>query len=330
MPRRFALLAALLALPAPAFADIDVADVNLEQERAGIERFQAFDQRLQNVGWTLLHRNAAYCERVIPSIGLQMQDMASFRAPEIARAALGLEGDFAVQTAAHGSPAAQNGAFAANREIVRLERFDPNNWETEGKFDWRRLRRAHDHIDAMLTEHGGISIGFANGETVRLTPVETCAGRFELAGRGDRMVATGERVLLGIESEAFTYDIDMFAAGLAHEVAHMVLDHTAWLDRNGRGMRNVRRTEREADRLIPWLLANAGYDPNAAPRWFEAFQPSSGSVLFIRGTHPKWRDRSASVESEIAQVRALLEAEGMADWRSAFRREIDPNKGLDD
>ncbi|MHA7820699.1 MAG: M48 family metalloprotease [Erythrobacter sp.] len=315
----------LLALCAPAHAEVD-----LVAERAGIERYQAFDQRLQDVGWTLLHRNAAFCERVIPSIGLQLQDMASFRAPDVARAALGLNGDFAVQTAAQGSPAARSGTFAQNREITRLERLDPNAWATEVKFDWRRLKRAHDHIDTMLAEHGGIAVHFANGESVRVTPVDACAGRFELAGRGDRMVATGERVLLGIESEAFTYDTDMFAAGLAHEVAHMVLDHTAWLDRNGRGMRNVRRTEREADRLIPWLLANAGYDPHAAPRWFEAFQPSSGSILFIRGTHPKWRDRAASVESEIAAVEALMASHGKADWSTEFRREIDPREGLDD
>lgn len=325
MLRPFASALALFAITAPAQAQVDLA-----AERAGIERFQAFDQRLQDVGWRLLHRNAEFCDRVIPSIGLQMQDMASFRSPEIARAALGLEGDFAVQTAAQGSPAAQSGAFAQNREITRLERLDPNAWESEGKFDWRRLKRAHDHVDAMLAEQGGIAITFAGGETVRLAPVEACAGRFELAGRGDRMVATGERVLLGIEADAFTYDLDMFAAGLAHEVAHMLLGHTEWLDRNGRGMRNVRRTEREADRLIPWLLANAGYDPAAAPRWFEAFRPSSGSVLFIRGTHPKWRDRAASVTSEIAEVEALIAATGKADWRTHFRREIDPARGLDD
>lgn len=323
--RRFATALALLALPAPALADIDLA-----QERAAIERYQTFDQRLQDTGWRLLHSNAEFCERTIPSIGLQMQDMASYRAPDIARAALGLAGDFAVQTAARGSPAGLSGAFAANRETARLHGLDPNRWEARDKFDWRRLKRAHDHVDAMLAEHGEIAVRFADGEQVRLTPVEVCAGRFELAGRGDRMVATGQRVLLGIESEAFTYDIDMFAAGLAHEVAHMVLGHTEWLDRNGRGRSNIRRTEREADRLIPWLLANAGYDSHAAPRWFEAFKPSSGSVLFIRGSHPKWRERAASVEAELTQVEVLMESEGKADWRAYFRREIDPRKGLDD
>lgn len=325
MLRPLALLLALAGLAAPV-----QAQVNLAAERAAIERYQAFDQRLQDTGWTLLHRNAEFCDRVIPSIGLQLQDMASYRSPQVARAALGLAGDFAVQTAAAGSPSALSGAFAANREVARLERFDPNGWQTDGKFDWRRLKRAHDHVDAMLAEHGGITVTFGNGETARVTPVDACAGRFELAGRGDRMVATGERVLLGIESEAFTYDPDTFAAGLAHEVAHMLLGHSEWLDRNGRGMRNVRRTEREADRLIPWLLANAGYDPTAAPRWFEAYRPSSGSVLFIRGTHPKWRDRAASVEDEIARVEQLIAAEGKADWRKYFRREIDPMQGIED
>lgn len=325
-----ALALALWTLSSAAQAEVNRDRIDLDAERAAIAQFQSFDQRLQDVGWTLLRGNAEFCERVIPSIGLQLQDMASYGAPDVARSALGLERDFAVQTAASGSPAGQTGAFQANREVTRLERFDPNGWDAAEKFDWERLKRAHDHVDAMLVEHGGITITFAGGETARVTPVEVCAGRFELAGRSDRMVATGERVQLGIESEAFTYSEDVFAAGLAHEVAHMLLDHTAWLDRNGRGRRNTRSTEGEADRLIPWLLANAGYDPRAAPRFFEAYRPPSGSVLFIPGTHPKWRDRAAAVEEEIATVERLMASTGKADWRAHFRREIDPRRGLDD
>ena len=317
-----ALALLLSALPAAGVTERD--GIDLAEERKAIEQFQALDQRLQDTGWRLIRGNAPFCERVIPSIGLQLQDMASYGSPEVARAALGLTRDFAVQTAAEGSPAAQSGAFPANREITALERIDPNDWEADRKLDWRRLTRAHDHIDAMLVEHGGIAVGFANGETVRLAPVEVCAGRFELDGGSDRMVATDKRVLIGIRSEAFGYDTDVFAAGVAHEAAHMLLGHKVWLDRVGRSRGNVRRAEREADRLIPWLLANAGYDPRAAPRFFEAYQPSSGSVLFIPGTHPKWRDRAAATEPEIAAVEALTAREGKADWRMHFRREIDP------
>ena len=159
---------------------------------------------------------------MIPSIGLQLQDMASYGAPEIARAALGLEGDFAVQTAARGSPAAQSGAFFRNREIAMLERLDPNRWPAGSeKMNWHRLVWAHDHIDAMLAEHGGIEIGFADGAAARVTPVEVCATRFELMGEGGKAVADGKRVVIGVDFPAFAYpEEDVFAAVVAHELAH--------------------------------------------------------------------------------------------------------------
>ena len=318
-------LAALAVVPGGAQGQ---QGIDLAAERAGIAAFQRYDQRLQDVGWRLLAGNAAFCPRTRPAIGLQLQDAESYGAPAIARAALGLTGSFAVQTAAEGSPAALSGALPANREIARIGDDNPNQWPVERGARWQRTTQAHDRIDALLAEAGRIRLTFADGETATITPVTVCAGRYELAGRSDRMVATGERVLIGIESESFGYDLDTFAAGVAHETAHMLLDHTAWLDRNGRSNRNRRATEIEADRMIPWLLANAGYDPNAAPRFFEAFRPPSGSVLFLRGSHYRWRERAAAVAGEIAAVETLMAREGKADWRTHFRREIDPAKGL--
>ena len=304
--------------------------VDLAAERAGIAAFQRFDQQLQDVGWRLLRGNAPFCARTIPAIGLQLQDVASYGAPEIARAALGLTRDFAVQTAAAGSPAAESGAFAVNRAVARIGSDDPNDWPSDAAARWQRSKEVHDRIDALLAADGRVSVTFGDGSSVTVTPVISCAGRYELASRSDTMVATGERVLIGIESESFAYDIDVFAAGVAHETAHMLLDHTAWLDRNGRSNRNRRATEIEADRLIPWLLANAGFDPRAAPRFFEAYRPPSGSVLFVRGSHYRWRERAAAVEGEIAAVEALMAREGKADWRLHFRREVDPHAGLRD
>ncbi|MFL0355093.1 hypothetical protein ACI5KX_01335 [Erythrobacter sp. GH1-10] len=329
MPRMIAALATIAAagIGAPSLsASPDVGDVDLAAERAAIGQFQDLDQRLQDIGWKLVTGNAAFCPESLPAIGLQLQDMASYGRPDIARAALGLERDFAVQTAAEGSPAGAIGTVARNVEIVRLERFDPNAWEAGDRLYWQRLTRAHDHIDAMLAEHGGIEIGLANGDSVRLIPVEACATRFELAGDGGRAVADGNRVVIGAAFPGFALDEELFAAAVAHELAHNFLKHSEWLDRNGRSRKNIRATEREADRLMPWLLANAGYDPAAAARFFAEYRPSSGSVLFIPGSHPKWQDRMEAVEAEIPVIRRLMAADGEADWSAHFRREIDPQE----
>lgn len=311
-------------LSAPLAAEGDAPRIDYAAERAAIGLYQDADQRLQDVGWQLARGNVGFCPKVVPSVGLQLQDIATYGAPTIARKALGLTGDFAVQTAARGSPAAVSGAFLRNREITALERFNPNHWPAGPAMDWQRLVRAHDHVEAMLTEHGGIAVGFADGSAARVQPVEVCATRFELMGEGDKAVADGSRVVIGIGFPAFTYDEPVFAGLVAHELAHNLLGHSAWLDRNGRSRRNVRRTEREADRLMPWLLANAGYDPAATARFFQTYKPSSGGFLFVPGTHDRWPDRAQIADAELPLIADLIARDGRADWRTHFRREIDP------
>ncbi|WP_245805996.1 hypothetical protein [Erythrobacter donghaensis] len=321
---RLALAALLALMGAPAAAQT----IDYAAERAAIGRYQDADQRLQDVGWQLAAANAPYCPRVVPSIGLQLQDMASYGAPAIARAALGLKRDFAVQTAARGSPAARAGVFTRNREVVRLERFDPNAWPAGSAMDWQRLVKAHDHVEAMLTEHGGITIGFAGGAEARVQPVPVCATRFELMGEGRKAVADGSRVVIGMGFPAFDYpEEEVFAALVAHELAHNVLGHDAWLDRNGRSARNVRRIEREADRLVPWLLANAGYDPAAAVTFMTRWGSAHDAGLKLRRTHEGWDERAEAMAAELPAVKAWLTAEGQADWAKQFRREINPAEG---
>ncbi|MCL9982213.1 MAG: hypothetical protein NBV60_03545 [Erythrobacter sp.] len=328
MMRRLLAGAAALLWAAPLMAQPAPAAIDYAAERAAIGRFQDADQRLQDVGWQLARGNVGFCPKVVASIGLQLQDMASYGAPGIARTALGLSQDFAVQTAARGSPAAVSGAFARNREITALERMDPNTWPKRANLDWHRLVWAHDHIDAMLAEHGGIAITFADGAEARLQPVEVCATRFELMGEGDKAVADGARVVIGIEFPAFTYDEPEFAALVAHELAHNVLGHDAWLDTHGRSRRHVRRTEREADRLMPWLLANAGYDPSAAARFWERWGKKHDAGLLMVRNHDGWDERVELVSAEMPLITELMGREGRADWAAHFRREITPEGGL--
>ena len=328
MMRRLWAGAAAVLWATPLMAQPATATIDYAAERAAIGRFQDADQRLQDVGFQLARGNVGFCPKVVPSIGLQLQDMVSYGAPAIARAALGLTRDFAVQTAARGSPAALSGSFTRNREIVSLERMDPNTWPARAKMDWNRLVWAHDHIEAMLTEHGGIAVGFADGAAARLQPVEVCATRFELMGEGDTAVADGVRVVIGIDFPAFAYDEPEFAALVAHELAHNVLGHDAWLDTHGRSRRHVRRTEREADRLMPWLLANAGYDPAAAARfWRQWGKQHDGGLLMVR-KHDGWDEREEFVAAEVPLIADLMAREGRADWAAHFRREIDPAGGL--
>lgn len=313
----------LSAQPAPP------EQIDYPAERAAIGRYQDADQRLQDVGWTLAKGNVAFCPKVVSSIGLQLQDMASYSAPAAARLVLGLKGDFAVQTAARGSPAALSGEFARNREITGLDALDPNQWPAGKALEWQRLVRVHDHIEAMLTKHGSIAVRFADGPAVRVQPGRVCASRFELMGEGNKAVADGARVVIGVGFPAFKYKEEpVFAAVVAHEFAHNVLGHDAWLDRNGRQGKHVRRIEREADRLIPWLLANAGYDPEAAVIFMTRWGSKHDSGLRLRMGHDGWDERAKVIALEVGEVKALMAREGKADWSVHFRREIAPQGGL--
>ncbi len=320
-----ALFAALLIATFLQASDARAKPIDLAAERAAIREFQAADQRLQDVGWKLVRGNAASCDRGTASVGLQLQDLASYGNPNVARDALELTGDFAVQTAARGSPAARSGAFTPNREIVALGNADPNAWNAGQKRDWRRLANAHDHIDRLLRENGEIAIGFADGSRATLRPVPVCATRFELASNSKRAVADGDRVVVGTRFPAFAYEEPRFAALVAHELAHNLLGHSAWLDREGRAQRRVRRTEREADRLMPWLLANAGYDPRAAIDFMATWGRRHDGGIFRKRTHDGWDERAEFIAAEIPRIEALIASEGSADWSVHFERGIDPD-----
>jgi hypothetical protein len=319
-------LAALLGVgTGPLAAEALPPQIDYAAERAAIGRYQDADQRLQDVGWTLARGNAGFCASAVPSIGLQLQDMASYGLPDVARRALGLKGDFAVQTAARGSPAALSGAFTRNREVTRLVTLDPNTLPAGERFEWQRLARVQDHAEAMMRASGALAISFADGETVVVSPVPVCATRFELMGEGTTAVADGSRVVIGVGFPAFAYEEEpVFAALVAHELGHNVLGHDAWLDRNGRSDRNVRRIEREADRLIPWLLANAGYDPQAAVTFMTRWGKKHDSGLRLRRGHAGWDERAKAIAAEVPLVMAAMKEAGRADWPRLFRREIDP------
>lgn len=324
-------LAALLGITTcSASAASDFNSVELDEARAGIRAFQGRDQKLQNIGWALARGNAAYCDRIIPSVGLQLQDIQSYGEPAIARAALGVESDFAVQTAARGSPAAKSGAFTRNREIVSISGFDPNTLALDPGKRWERVTRVHDRITEMFATQDTLTFTFADGSSETLAPVPICETDFVLINTKNKRLATGGfgQVAIGSAVEAFTYDEPVFAGMVAHEFAHSLFRHTRWLRLNKRKQRNKRATEREADRMMPWLMANAGYDPQAGVVFVETWLKRYSYGIFRDRAYDAWNERAENISAEIAIVRDFVEREGKADWATHFQRGIDPFMGM--
>lgn len=159
----------------------------------------------------------------------------------------------------------------------------------------------------LSVRRGGESV------TVSIEAEQGCASRFQLiAGRGINARADGRYVQVTTALAAFAADEPELAAVLAHEFAHNILRHRIRLDAAGirrgllgnfgRNARLIRETEAEADRLGVYLLDRAGYDPEAAVRFWSRLG-RRGLNIFGSPTHGSWRRRIAMLEAEIAAIR---------------------------
>lgn len=316
-PALAGILAAAPPLAASAAAEGDGA------ARAQFEAQRQKEQRVQDIGWRLVTGNARFCDDATPAIGLLLHDMASYREPAAVRRLLGLESDFAVLASAKGSPAERAG-LAAGTEIRSLAGERLSSWPARSHGDWRRAMRAQELIEARLTASGSLAIERGDGSLVTIAGVPACASRFEIGGDGKGALAEGKRVIVERDFPGLEYADDELAAALAHELAHNLLHHRAWLEREGRARRNIRLTEREADRLMPWLLVNAAYEPSAALRFMERWGPRHSGGLFRKRSHDGWDERAGFIEAELAQIKKFKNSDGSADWRRHFHRDIAP------
>ena len=79
---------------------------------------------------------------------------------------------------------------------------------------------------------------------------------------------------------------------------------------------------------MPWLLANAGYDPAAAVTFMTRWGSRHDAGILMIRDHDGWDERAEFIAAELPLVADLVAREGRADWTAHFRREIDPAKGL--
>jgi Zn-dependent protease with chaperone function len=107
-------------------------------------------------------------------------------------------------------------------------------------------------------------------------------------------------------------DQDEFAAIVAHELAHIVLEHprrltAAHVSRGlfkgfGRSARLFKETENEADRLSVTLMANADYDTQAAVRYWLTYGPQLNDHGGLGSTHLPWQARAKLIAAAVARI----------------------------
>lgn len=312
-----ALLAAVIAPAAYAAEDIS----------SGLNTLQQRDELVQSIGWKLITGNAPFCTDTRPAVGLLLQDVAAFGRPDAVRRAMNLSGDILVQARAAGSPVERAGlpVFA---EVLAIDGQSMRDLPGAGKERWQRLAALHRKLDKALVARGEVEIAWRSAERAPIVSTlvgrTACAANFEVIAGSRRASANGVRVAIGSEFTGFAYPEELLAAAIAHELAHNLLGHPAWLDTNGRSQSRIRLTEREADRLMPWLLANGGYDPAAGERFMRKWGPGNDGGLFRGRTHAGWDERAAIIAAELPLIQRSISARGGADWASAFVRDILP------
>lgn len=288
-----------------------------------LAELQARDSQLFATGWRLAAANAQFCDNAVQALGIAILDAGAFADPDRVRRQLRLSGDLGIGAVAPGSPAAVAG-LAPNDSLLAIGAIDLEAAFPPRKPAWQRLIDVSAALEAAAAS-GPVTVRFARHgtapRTVTLTPVATCPSRFEVLDSGGKAMAEGSRVIFGRSFVGFGYPEPEFAAAVAHEFAHNLLRHRARLDKAGRSLGNVRITEREADRLMPWLLANAGFEPAAATRFMERWGPRHGGGLFRARTHEGWDERTDAIRGEVTKVSALMASEGKADWVRHFARE---------
>ncbi|MFN3818607.1 M48 family metalloprotease [Blastomonas sp.] len=282
---------------------------------------RASDTRILSVGTRLAVANAPFCKSTENAIGMTLHHIGQYGDDAAARATFGFARDYAVLALVADGPAAQAGIRADDAivalngvelapppgelaEIDQPAAYRPVAWADA------RLRTALDAPPVTLTLMRG-------GETfdVILTGMPACRSRFELRPSG-KYGASADGDIVGITSAmlGFMADDDELAAILAHEMAHNLLEHRKRLNDAGiqRGLmqqigRNARltlATEIEADRLSIWLMANAGYDPGGAVRFWTRYGKQHGKGIFSAPTHYRWKKRVGLFEEEMARLAA--------------------------
>lgn len=307
--RRLTAGALLLAAAWPVSASQDAPEQALLAMRA-------LDRRVATVGHRLAVGNVDLCAASIWLPGFAVHDLSQYGAefrPAAIRA-FGLDAGPGVLALAAEGPAERAG-LRADDILLGLDGEPPPRGPPQRERSFDRMELILAALDRAFDDgRADLEVGRRGGsQTIAVQAERGCASRFQLIpGQGLNARADGRYVQVTAAIAEYVQDDAELAAVLAHEFAHNVLGHRVRLDEAqvargffgnfGRNARRIRETEVEADRLSVYLLERAGYDPEAAVRFWSRFG-RRGFNFLGSPTHPNWRLRIRSFEAEIDVIR---------------------------
>jgi hypothetical protein len=297
-----------------------LAAIQVPDQGAALAALQRQDASVATAGFRLARANLALCANRSFLAGITPHYLSQYDAAYRKAAARQFQLDTrpSVLAVAAGSPAEQAGLRAGDRLVA----IDGQPFATaQAKADsgvFTDTEQALDLIDRVGAD-GALALRIERGHVasdVSVRLAQGCGSRFQVVpGDNLKAQADGAYVQISAGSVAFAQNDGELASVLAHELAHNMLRHRVTLERQGalkqglfgpgaRNARLIRATEIEADRLSPYLMANAGYDPRDAIRYWMRHGAQRGDRWFRTGTHPRWRERVRLIETEVARIEA--------------------------
>ncbi|MES2700205.1 MAG: peptidase M48 family protein [Pseudomonadota bacterium] len=264
------------------------------------------DRRLAVIAERLQGANVALCRQVMPLTGLILHSADQYGQPSPARFA---DGPVAVAQVLPASPAAAAGLLA-NDAVVAIGgqavaelTLQPGHPRRDAAFEALAGQDPAQPL-ALSVRRGGLDI------PVEINAVPGCRALVEVLTEGGNLARSDGRVIQVSQAMVARLSDDDLAVIVAHELAHAVLEHrrrlsaagveTGFLGEFGRNRRLRRQVEAEADVLSVHLLANAGYDPVIAPRfWRSDAGAQTDSGILRSGAYHSRHQRAAMMEAEI-------------------------------
>jgi hypothetical protein len=269
------------------------------------------DLRLATVGHRLALANASFCARKSRNLGWVLHDKAQYPDAATAQVAFGFRLPVAVSGVVSGGAAEALGIKPGDAIIaVNDVDFTSPNLVKEKRAS-ARLEKLQNMLGAALDTIGTADVTFMTADgnkTVKLAPPAICASRFWVDTKSKLDAgADGVSVRVTAGLMAFTADDEaQLAALVAHEMSHNLLGHRQRLAATGNSNKQILETEIEADRLSVWLMANAGYDAQAALHFMERFGRRTDLWIFSAGTHLRWKNREKVMRREIIAIQQVV------------------------
>ena len=276
----------------------------------------AQDLRLATIGYRLASANAAYCQRRERNPGWAMHDEQQYPDRDVARAAFGLRTPIAVSAVVPGGPADRLGIKAGDGVIALNDAVFNIRTDLRHKPSAERMEKIQKALREAMAANGAIRLTLETAEgqkQITFEPPAICASRFWVDARSKLDAGAdgdGVRVTDGLMTFTASDDAEL-AAVVAHELSHNLLGHRERLNAAKRRTSEILATEIEADRLSVWLMANAGYDPNAALRFAERYGRKTGLGIFSEGTHLRWKNRVKVMRGEIDLMQNAKKQNGL-------------------